>query len=170
MKQVCQPKQASAQKTSAQQTCASLTRMQKTRMQKTPPSTGAGVGLAIVPIDAQGFTLIEVLVALAIVAVALAASVRAVGMLSFNDHLLRDKSLAALSAGNRLAELRLEKRFPEIGSVRAPCPQGRLMLDCEQRVSSTPNPSFRQVSVRVSPAGRPTELLVELNGLVSALP
>ncbi len=156
MKQACQPKWARAQKRSAQQIRAS--------------STHAGVGLVMVPVDAQGFTLIEVLVALAIVAVALAASVRAVGMLSFNDHLLRDKSLAALSAGNRLAELRLEKRFPEIGSVRAPCPQGRLMLECEQRVSGTPNPSFRQVSVRVSPAGRPTELLVELNGLVSALP
>lgn len=165
MKQACELKLAGAQKT-----CAQKTRAKLPRRQKTPASTHAGVGLAMLPVDAQGFTLIEVLVALAIVAVALAASVRAVGMLSFNDHLLRDKSLAALSAGNRLAELRLEKRFPEIGSVRAPCPQGRLMLECEQRVSSTPNPSFRQVSVRVSPAGRPTELLVELNGLVSALP
>jgi general secretion pathway protein I len=120
--------------------------------------------------QAQGFTLIEVLVALAIVAVALAASVRAVGMLSFNDSLLRDKSLAALSAGNRLAELRLEKRFPDIGSLRVPCPQGRLMLECEQRVRGTPNPNFRQVTVRVSPAGRPTDILVEVDGLVSALP
>jgi general secretion pathway protein I len=129
------------------------------------PLAGPAAGSAT-----RGFTLIEVLVALAIVAVALAASVRAVGMLSFNDSLLRDKSLAALSAGNRLAELRLEKRFPDLGSLRVPCPQGRLQLECEQRVSGTPNPSFRQVSVRVSPVGRPTDLLVEVDGLMSALP
>ncbi|MFP3519683.1 type II secretion system minor pseudopilin GspI, partial [Pseudomonas sp. SIMBA_077] len=41
-----------------------------------------------------GFTLIEVLVALAIIAVAMAAAVRVAGLMTQSNGLLRDKSLA----------------------------------------------------------------------------
>ncbi|OLQ26841.1 type II secretion system protein GspI, partial [Pseudomonas aeruginosa] len=45
-------------------------------------------------LSSRGFTLIEVLVALAIVAIALAAAIRAVGLMTDGNGLLRDKSLA----------------------------------------------------------------------------
>jgi general secretion pathway protein I len=52
--------------------------------------------------------LIEVLVALAIIAVAMAAAVRVAGLMTQSNGLLRDKSMALLAAQGRLAELRLE--------------------------------------------------------------
>ena len=86
----------------------------------------------------QGFTLIEVLVALAIVAVAMAAAVRAAGLMTQGNGLLRDKSLALLSAQARLAELRLEGQATP-GLRRLECDQGRLRLRCEQQVENAPN-------------------------------
>lgn len=80
-----------------------------------------------------GFTLIEVLVALTIVAVAMAAAVRATGLMTQGNGLLRDKSLALLAAQGRLAEVRLEGA-PKPGVRQVECDQGRLRLRCEQRV------------------------------------
>lgn len=115
---------------------------------------------------AGGFTLVEVLVALAIVAVAMAASVRAVGMMAGNNALLRDKSLAMLAAENQMAELRLEEVFPNAGRDSVPCPQGRLSLVCERRFSNSMNASFRQVTIRVHPAAEPGNTLAQLSGLL----
>lgn len=115
---------------------------------------------------AHGFTLVEVLVALAIVAVAMAASVRAVGMMAGNNALLRDKSLAMLAAENQMAELRLEEAFPNVGRDSRPCPQGQLSLVCERRFSSSMNASFRQVTIRVHPAAEPGNTLAQLSGLL----
>ena len=56
----------------------------------------------------SGFTLIEVLVALAIVAVAMAAAVRAVSLMTTSNGVLRDKSIALLAAESRMAEIKLE--------------------------------------------------------------
>ncbi|SEC10662.1 type II secretion system protein I [Pseudomonas marginalis] len=73
----------------------------------------------------QGFTLIEVLVALAIIAVAMAAAVRVAGLMTQSNGLLRDRSMALLSAQGRLAELRLEGRLPRgtkrLTVIRAAC-------------------------------------------------
>jgi general secretion pathway protein I len=101
-----------------------------------------------------GFTMIEVLVALAIIAVALAASLRAVGSLASSEADLHRRLLAGWSADNELAQLRLAHQFPEIGSRSFDCSQGNLKLVCTQRVSSTPNPIFRRVEIVVTTPGR----------------
>ncbi|SOE49415.1 General secretion pathway protein I [plant metagenome] len=117
----------------------------------------------------QGFSLIEVLVALAIVAVALAACMRATGQMADTHAQLRNRSLALVSAENVLAELRATRTYPALGSQRAPCPQGALVLVCEREVSGTANNAFRQVTVRVT-EGPDGPLLAELRSLASAWP
>ena len=102
----------------------------------------------------RGFTMIEVLVALAIIAVALAASVRAVGSLATGEAELHRRLLAGWSADNELAQLRLARAFPDIGSRTFDCSQGNLKLSCTQRVSQTPNPIFRRVEMLVTTPGR----------------
>ena len=82
-----------------------------------------------------GFTLIEVLVALTIIAVALSAAVRMAGVMTQSNGLLRDKSIALLAAQSRLAELRLEGRLP-VGRKSFECDQGRLMLRCDQMIGA----------------------------------
>jgi len=102
----------------------------------------------------RGFTMIEVLVALAIIAVALAASLRAVGSLAVGESELHQRLLAGWSADNALAQLQLAHGWPPVGSTSFDCSQGNLQLMCTQRVSETPNPVFRRVDMLVSTPGR----------------
>src|SRR3546814_6942115 len=84
----------------------------------------------------RGFTLIEVLVALAIIAVAMGAAMRATQVMLDNSRAIRDKTLALLAADNTLARLRLEQAFPRAGTQTMPCPQGALALRCELEISN----------------------------------
>lgn len=113
-----------------------------------------------------GFTLIEVLVALAIIAVALSAAVRVSGVMTQSNGLLRDKSIALLAAQSRLAELRLENRLP-LGVKVVDCDQGRLLLRCEQTVSAVENGRLLQVTVRVSDRSREAPPLARLDTLLN---
>ena len=103
---------------------------------------------------AAGFTMIEVLVALTIVAVALAAALRAVGVLAVDGSELRARLLAGWSADNVLAQATLARVWPDLGSSSFDCPQGNLMLVCTRTVSATPNPLFRRVEVVVRDPAR----------------
>ena len=103
--------------------------------------------------DVDGFTMIEVLVALTIIAVALAASIRAVGSLATGEADLHRRLLAGWSADNALAQLHLARAWPEIGTQSFDCSQGNLQLICTENVSATPNPVFRRVEVSVTSPG-----------------
>lgn len=98
---------------------------------------------------ARGFTLLEVLVALVIIGVALAASMRGAMSLTSTAEYSRDKLLALLSAENRLLELRLARARLELGEEILACDQGGIAFTCAQAVKPTPNPFFRRVEVRV---------------------
>jgi len=114
---------------------------------------GPGLGLEHQLQRPRGFTMIEVLVALAIIAVALAASLRAVGAMATGEADLHRRLLAGWSADNELAQLRLTHTWPDIGSRTFDCSQGNLKLTCTDRVTATPNPIFRRVEVLVASPG-----------------
>lgn len=95
-----------------------------------------------------GFTLIEVLIALAIVSIALAAIVRASSLTITNLGLLEQQSLAMLSAENRLAELRIGQGAAAPGVVRSACPQGGLRLMCRTEAAAAAD-GLRTVTVDV---------------------
>jgi general secretion pathway protein I len=101
-------------------------------------------------VPARGFTMIEVLVALAIIAIALGASLRAVGNLASSSAALDKRLYAGWSADNELARLHLEHAWPDVGSTSFDCSQGKVPLTCTERVSATPNPIFRKVEVSVA--------------------
>lgn len=67
--------------------------------------------------NACGFTLLEVLVALAILALALGAGIRAAGSNIDNASYLRDRTFAHWVAMNRLAEMQIFKKYPAPGST-----------------------------------------------------
>ena len=113
----------------------------------------------------QGFTLIEVLVALAIIAVAMAAAVRVAGVMTSGNGLLRDKAMALLAAQSRLAELRLGGRI-KAGRQTFECDQGRLKLRCEQTINA--DGRLFQVTVQVLDASRDAPPLARLETRVMA--
>lgn len=104
---------------------------------------------------AAGFTLIEVLVALGIVAVALAAGARATSALTENASRQRDALLAQLCAQNTLVQLRLSRQLPDVGDSTQSCEQARRRFTVRLSVRGTPNPSFRRVDARVSEGDTP---------------
>ena len=99
---------------------------------------------------ARGFTLIEVLVALAIVAVALATGVKAAGALTRNAQRVADVSAAQWCADNQLANLKLARQFPGIGDSDFVCEQLGRSFTGQLRVRPTPTPNFRRVDAAIA--------------------
>lgn len=98
---------------------------------------------------ARGFTLIEVLVAMTIAAVALMAAIRATTSLAVNAVDLRSRTLAQWSAENRLAQIRIAREWPDAGRRQFDCSQANVALLCREDVFQTPNPLFRRVEIGV---------------------
>lgn len=106
---------------------------------------------------ARGFTLVEVLVALGIVAIALLAGLQATNALSSNATRQSDVLLAQICAENELARLRLSSQMPSVGDTDLACEQASHLFTVRLSVRPTPNPSFRRVDaqVRVQDSGAP---------------
>ncbi len=119
---------------------------------------------------AGGFTLVEVLVALTIVAVALMASLRATGSLSGSSFDLRQRTLAQWSAENRLATIRVQGEWPAVGRRSFDCTQADAPMTCEEEVFATPNPQFRRVELSVYPTDAARVRLAKLVGFATNLP
>ncbi|MBJ7374867.1 MAG: type II secretion system minor pseudopilin GspI [Pseudomonas sp.] len=114
----------------------------------------------------EGFTLIEVLVALAIIAVAMSAAVRVAGLMTQSSGVLRDRSVAMIAAQSRMAELRLEGRLPN-GMKAVECDQGRLLLRCEQVIASAENGRLLKVGIQVFERNQDAPPLARLETLLS---
>jgi general secretion pathway protein I len=97
-----------------------------------------------------GFTLIEVLVALAIVAVTLGAGIKAAGAVANNAQRLADVSAAQWCADNQLVNLKLARQFPGIGDSDFACEQLGRTFKGHLSVRPTPNPNFRRVDANVA--------------------
>ncbi len=97
----------------------------------------------------SGFTLIEVLVALSIVAIALMAGLRSTDALSRNASRQSTQWLAQICAENEFSRLRLSRQMPSVGVSTAACPQANLDLRVTLNVQATPNPNFRRIDAKV---------------------
>ena len=97
----------------------------------------------------RAFTLLEVLVALMIIGVALAAAMRGALSLTGAAEGTRNALLATMVAENRLLELRLARENLELGQTTTACAQANVEFECEQTIKSTPNPFFRRVELLV---------------------
>ncbi|MDI9331626.1 MAG: type II secretion system minor pseudopilin GspI [Alphaproteobacteria bacterium] len=113
--------------------------------------------------SASGLTLIEVLVALVVLALALATASQAISGWLRAGQRQGETLRAQLCADNAMAELRLTRQMPGIGSRTRPCEQAGLTLSVRTEVSPTPNPSFFRIDVQVftpqNPVLRVTSIL-----------
>lgn len=114
-----------------------------------------------------GFTLLEVLVALAILAIALTAVMRAVGIASQQADAVRERMLAQWVAENRLNEHRAKATWLEAGSAaNGEVEQAGLKLSWREEVKATPNPLFRRIEISVFRSGDEARLIM-LTGFLS---
>ncbi|WP_027014112.1 type II secretion system minor pseudopilin GspI [Comamonas composti] len=103
----------------------------------------------------RGFTLIEVMVALAIVGIALLAGLQATSALTLNAQRQSDVLLAQQCAQNELVRMRLSQQMPPIGDSSSTCVQAGAAFIVQLAVRPTPNPSFRRVDAEVSTSAHP---------------
>lgn len=113
----------------------------------------------------RGFTLVEVLVALAIVSVALAAGLRAAAGATTMSQRLQEQLAAQWCAQNQLAAIRLARLVPPVGEADFSCEQMGLALRGRTRTQPTPNPNFSRVDAQVLDAQGAT--LVSLSTVVT---
>ena len=96
-----------------------------------------------------GFTLVEVLVALGIVAIALVAGLQATAALTRHAERQAGMVLAQICAENELARVRLARQLPGVGDSNVACDQAGHALTVALVVRPTPNPNFRRVDAQV---------------------
>lgn len=116
---------------------------------------------------ARAFTLIEILVALALLAVALAAGMRALAHGADGAGTLKARTLALWVAQNRLAAAQIEPATLDAGESRGEALQAGMAFVWSVRVSGTPNPAFRRIDIGVAERDAPDYVLARLTGYVA---
>jgi general secretion pathway protein I len=117
----------------------------------------------------QGFTLIEVVVALAIVAIGMLAVFKTIGDSVNNVSELRDRSFAGWIADNRITEMRLSGQMPSVEETAGEVEFAGRQWHWVSTVSQTQVQGLRRIDVRVRRDGDPEDSsIVTLSGFVGA--
>ena len=101
------------------------------------------------PVTQQGFTLLEVLVALSVLAIALASIIKVSANQAINTEHLRDKTLAHWVAMNQIAQLQLTRQWPPTGKKRGTEEMGWHEWHWQSIVSDTPDNRVRRIQLKV---------------------
>ena len=114
----------------------------------------------------NGFTLLEILIALTILAVALSAAMRVAGGSTNIVSEQKQRTLALWVAQNRLAEHRARGDWPDMGVSEGEIEQAGIKMRWQETVSGTPRSDFRRIEVLVFGAGSKDYALAELTGFL----
>ena len=114
----------------------------------------------------KGFTLLETLVALAILAIALAAVMRATGAGINHADAMRMRVLADWVAQNRLAQHAARGDFLPPGIQNGEETQAGIRFIWKEDIGVTPNPAFRRIEVSVYAPADPEYALRRLSGFM----
>ncbi len=113
----------------------------------------------------KGFSLLEVMVALAVLGLVLAGAVRAVGTFAFNHEHLRDKTLAQWVAANQLIESQLNA-FESAGDEKSGTERmGGRTWRWVRTIESTPRDQLQAIGVEVFLADGQEQPIARLEGL-----
>lgn len=103
----------------------------------------------------KGFTLLEVLVALAVAAIGLAGVIKVAGGNAYNAQHLQNKTIAQWVALNQVAELRMTKQFPAVGNAKGDAEMAGRTWYWHQKTIAAPFPNpiiqktLRQIEINV---------------------
>ena len=120
----------------------------------------------IAPKLGQGFTLIEVLVALSIVVVSFMALYGIVLQIVGSITLMQEKTMASWVAYNQVTEVRLAGQFPGENESEGVVEMGKVRWNYEVELRDTGSDSIRQIIVKVAPEDEPERVLGLASGVL----
>lgn len=97
----------------------------------------------------RGFTLIEILIALTVLAVAMGAIIKAATDYTGGLSHLRDRTMATWVARNVLNEFQLQDEWPSVGERKGNQEMGHFEWRWLARISLTDEPELRRLDVEV---------------------
>ncbi len=118
----------------------------------------------------RGFTLLEILVALSLLAIGLAAAIRAVTVSTDTVATLQARQLAGWVAENQLTLLRASRSWPALGNSQGAAAMGQLSFVWRMQVSPAPLGRFRRVEIQVYPQDSNDQALSRLVGFLAPPP
>ncbi|RUM94915.1 MAG: type II secretion system protein GspI [Thiothrix sp.] len=110
----------------------------------------------------SGFSLIEVIIALIVLTLALSALIDSASSAASNTTHLQSKAFAHWVALNQMAEFRLAKQWPEIGTQEGKAELADQQWEWKSTTQKTPEKSMRRIDIRVRREGDPKDSSVTL--------
>jgi len=99
--------------------------------------------------NARGFTLLEIMVALAVLALAMGALVKTSSDYTSNQTYLRDRTMTTWVARNVLAQHQLENQWPRVGERKGALEMGWQEWEWRAKISQTEEDKLRRIDVEV---------------------
>lgn len=99
----------------------------------------------------QGFTLLEVLVAMAILAITLGTIIKTVGSYADSAAYLKQRTISQWVAENKAAEIHIQKLFPSPGSSNGESTMANQTWKWEIKVTPTQNKNINRLDISVFP-------------------
>lgn len=115
----------------------------------------------------QGFTLIECLVALFIIAIVLASATRSISMTISDVEDTTAREEANWIVNNQYAEYRIDGVYPDLGNSKKTVTMAGRTFIVSSTVSATPNPYFRRIDIAVSNSSDPNRILFKTVNFMS---
>jgi len=100
--------------------------------------------------NASGFTLVEVIVALFILAMGMAAVISTVGNVADQTRILEEKTFAHWVAMNKMSEYRIEDRWLRVGTTDGEVSMAEREWIWETTVTDTAEDDMRRIDIRVA--------------------
>ncbi len=116
----------------------------------------------------NGFTLLEVMVALVIIAVTLGAMVESNTSSTRNAQHLKNKTIAMLVASNQLVSTRIGKKWPRVSQTTGDETIANQQWFWKQKVTATDDPLLRRIDIDVSLNNDRKFVLYHLTGFMAA--
>lgn len=118
----------------------------------------------------NGFTLLEVLIAMSIIALVVAQLSSAIGQNHFTLTRLEEKTLAHIVAMNKMTEIQIQPGWPALGKVDTIVDMARRSWEVSTQVQPTEDPQLRLVEIQVgivqeNKMGSQTQYIARLRGV-----
>lgn len=118
----------------------------------------------------RGFTLLEVLIALAVLALGLMALIGTTGSAARDSTHLRDKTFATWVGMNELSMLRVAQSWPNDDSLNGDADMGGQKWHWKATMTKTADPGLLRIDIDVTLPDRPDDVITTVTGFMGLPP